>query len=54
MFPFDIFEVLLAYDHNQIRFLKAKEAILNGDANDKKRGNQNDWTWLFIDSTQGS
>ena len=39
-FLFDILEALSAYDHNQIRFLQAKEAILNGDAYDKNRGNQ--------------
>ena len=37
---FDILEALMAYNNNQIRFLQAKEAILNGDANDKNRGNQ--------------
>ena len=37
---FDILEALLAYVHNQIRFLQAKEVILNGNANDKNRGNQ--------------
>ena len=35
IFPFDVLEVLLVYDHNLIRFLKAKKAIINGDANDK-------------------
>ena len=40
MFLIDIVEALLAYDHDQIRFPQAKEAILNGDANDKNRGNQ--------------
>ena len=39
MFLFYISETLLAYDHSYIRFLKAKEAILNGDANDTNRGN---------------
>ena len=32
MFLFDISEALLAYDHNLIRFLQAKEAKLNEDA----------------------
>ena len=40
MFSFDILEALLAYAHKLIRFLQAKEAILNGDVNDKNRGNQ--------------
>ena len=40
MFLFDTLEALLAYNHNSVRFLQAKEAIINGDANDKNRGNQ--------------
>ena len=36
-FLFDILEALLVYDHVKIRYLKEKEAILYGDANDKSR-----------------
>ena len=37
MFLFHILEALLAYDHVKIRFIKEKEVILNGNANDKSR-----------------
>ena len=40
MFLFNILEALLAYDHVKIRFIKEKEVILNGNANDKSRGIQ--------------
>ena len=40
MFLFDIFEAVLAYDVVKIRFIKEKEVILNGKANDKSRGIQ--------------
>ena len=35
MFLFDILEAVLAYDLVKIRFIKEKEVILNGNANDK-------------------
>ena len=40
MFLFDILEAVLAYDLVKIRFIKEKEVILNGNANDKSRGIQ--------------
>ena len=40
IFPFDILEAFLVYGHVKIRYLKEKEAIINGDVNDKSRGIQ--------------
>ena len=40
MFLFDILEAVLAYGLVKIRFIKEKEVILNGNANDKNRGIQ--------------
>ena len=40
MFLLNILEAVLAYDLVKIRFIKEKEAILNGNTNDKNRGIQ--------------
>ena len=40
MFLLNILEAVLAYDLVKIRFIKEKEAILNGITNDKSRGIQ--------------
>ena len=37
---FYILKALQAHDHNQKTHLKELETVLNGDANDKSRGNQ--------------
>ena len=40
MFLFIILEDVLAYELVKIRFIKEKEVILNGNADDKSRGIQ--------------
>ena len=40
MFLFNILEAVLAHDRVKIRFIKEKEALLNGNTNDKSRGIQ--------------
>ena len=40
MFLFTSLEAVLTYDLVKIRFIKEKEVILNGNANDKSRGVQ--------------
>ena len=40
MFLLNILEAVLAYDLVKIRFIKEKEAVLNGNTNDKSRGIQ--------------
>ena len=40
MFLLNILEAVLAYDLVNIRFIKEKQAILNGNTNDKSRGIQ--------------
>ena len=40
IFLLNILEAVLAYDLVKIRFIKEKEAILNGNTNDKSRGIQ--------------
>ena len=40
MFLLNILEAVLAYDLVKIRFIKEREAILNGNTNDKNRGIQ--------------
>ena len=47
MFLLNILEAVLATDLVKIRFIKEKEVILNGNTNDN-------WTWLFTESNQGS
>ena len=54
MFLLNILEAVLAYDLVKIRFMKEKEVILNGNTNDKSRGIQLNWTWLFTESNQRS
>ena len=40
MFLLNILEAVLAYDLVEIRLIKEKEVILNGNTNDKSRGTQ--------------
>ena len=40
MLLLNILEAVLAYDLAEIRFIKEKEVILNGNTNDKSRGIQ--------------